>query len=147
MRLFVGPLAESASSQDVRRFIQAGISHKGWLGLFKNASGQFSCTMMEVPGRNGFDSTYFAIVQIPLPSLARKAITNLNGASINEKTVSVRMFVERNPANDRRQAIPLDKAAGRRKRERRGHAVPRIFRTAKKVVIEPVMGFAREHQD
>lgn len=147
MRLFVGPLPEFASSQDVRNFIRAGISPKGWLGLFKKASGQFSCTMMEVPDRNGFDPIYFAIAQIPSPSLARKAITNLNGASINGKTVRVRMFVERNPANDRRQAIPLDETAGRRRRERRRHAVRRTFRTPKKVDIEPVIGFTRVYDD
>jgi RNA recognition motif-containing protein len=147
MKLFVGPLPGTASTQDVRNFIQSGISHKGWFGLFKRASGNFGCTMMEVPDSSRNGSIYFAIVQIPSPSLAQQAIANLNGASINGRAVRVRKFVERNPANDRRLLILLNYTPSQRKGERRGQAVRRIFRTEEAFAFRPVEGFSRVYDE
>jgi hypothetical protein len=147
MKLFVGPLPGSAGTQDVHNFIRAGISPKGWFGLLKKATGHFNCTMMEVPNSIGYGSIYFAIVQIPSPTLARQAIVSLNGASIKGRSVRVRVFVERSTANDRRQSIPLNDTPRQRKGERRGHAIRRRFGADDNLEIMSVPGFSRVYEE
>jgi len=138
MRLFVGPLPEHVSPQDVRNFIGSGIRPRGPLALFKKAPKTVSCTMMETPSYRGQSSTYFAIVQIPFPALAERAIKNLNGGSIGNRQVTVREYVDRDSANDRRRTEASEQAQSRRTRERRGHAILRVYRAPEKVVVAPV---------
>lgn len=147
MRLFVGPLAESAGQQDVRDFIETGMRPKGPLAFLKKTAGRVSCTMMEVPGGEGRGATYFAVVHIHPTSLAEKVIANLNGALIKSKAVTVREFIERDAVNERRRKPLSEHPWNRRSLDRRGNAVLRVYGSTKQAVFTPVKGFAREYKD
>ena len=113
MKLFVGPLPEFISPQDVRNFIGAGIRPKGLLALFKKPRGALTCTMMEVPNQQGPGCTCFAIMQIPFPALAERAIKNLNGAAIGGTRVTVRKYVDRDSTKDRHRGSDRKQPATR----------------------------------
>jgi hypothetical protein len=147
MRLFVGPLPEVASQEDVRDFIETALRPRGPFAFFKKTVGRVSCAMMEVAGRDGRGPIYFAIVHVHPASFADKVIVNLNGATIRGRTVTVRKFTERNPANERRREVASEHPWNRRNRDRRGHAVRRTNASNRQVVFAPVKGFAREYKD
>jgi hypothetical protein len=150
MRLFVGPLPQSAGQKDVRDFIETGIRQRGPLAFLNKTAGRVSCTMMEVPGREGRGPIYFAIVHIHPASLAEKVIRNLNGSTIRSRAVAIREFIERDPGNERRRSPSSEQPWNRRSLDRRGYAVFRVFRvcgSTRQIIIAPVEGFAREYRD
>jgi hypothetical protein len=145
MRLFVGPLSESAGQKDVRDFIETGIRPRGPLAFLNKTTGRVSCTMMEVPGREGRGPIYFAIVHIHPASLAKKAITNLNGSTIRSRAVAVREFIERDPGSERRRRPSSAHPRNQRSLDRRGYAVFRVCGSARQLTIVPVKGYVREY--
>jgi hypothetical protein len=146
MRLFVGPLAEAVSLQDVRDLIESGIRPTGPFAFLKKTPGRVNCTMMEVPGRDGRATIYFAIVHIHPATFGGKVVAKLNGTTLRGRPVSVRPYMERHPGNERRElpGIPLRE---RRGHDRRGHAVRRVYGAAKEFVFAPVKEFAREYNE
>jgi len=145
MRLFVGPLPESVDQGHVGDFVESSIRRKGPLGLFKKTARPVACTMMESRGGARTAPVYFAVVQLYPDSLAVKAIATLDGTAIRGRTVRVRRFVERDEASDRRRNGSTGRSLDQRARERRGDAVLRIAGNARKVVVIPMKGFAREY--
>jgi hypothetical protein len=147
MRLFVGPLPELTGQQEVRDVIEAAIRARGPLAFLYKAVRRVSCTMMEVPARDGRGPIYFAIVHIHPQDLAVKVIRKLNGAILKGRPLSVREFIERDPENERRRDVPGARPWNRRNRDRRGHAVLRICGSTKQAVFAPVKGFSREYRE
>jgi len=147
MRLFVGPLAEAVSQQDVREFIESGIRPTGPFAFLKRNAARVACTLMEVPGRDGRATIYFAVVHIHPEALGYKAIANLKGEPLKGRPVSVRKYVERNPANERRREQPNIRLKERRGDDRRGHAVRRVHGATKGLVFSPVKAFARVYTE
>jgi hypothetical protein len=147
MRLFVGPLSELTEQQAVRDVIETAIRPNGFLAFLKKTSRRVSCTMMELPARDGRGPIYFAIVHIHPPNLAAKVIRKRNGTIIRTRSVTIREFVERDPANERRRDVFSERPWNRRSRDRRGHALLRICGSTKQAVFAPVKGFSREYRD
>jgi len=141
MRLYVGPLPDYVDQKDVRAFVESAIRPKGFLRFLEKKTGPVTCTMMQSQ-RPGSLPVYFAVVHVHPHRRALRAIAALNGTAIRGGVVRVRRFIVRNPANDRRRNISLERPSDRRRRERRGYALLRVG-AANRLGIAPLDPMAR----